>query len=74
MNIIPVSYNLLSAQIRAVGKKVERLRSEHGTLFKDEKGEGVRMTLEDSAVFHKMMRNLDNPIRAFNMLFLDKIK
>lgn len=67
MNIIPVSYNFLSAQIRAEGKKVEKFRKEHGTPFKDEKGEGVRMTLEDSAVFHKMMRNLNNSIRAFDM-------
>lgn len=67
MNIIPVSYNFLSAQILAEGKKVEKFKNEHGTPFKDEEGEGVRMTLEDSAVFHKMMKNLNNSIHAFDM-------
>ncbi len=67
MNIIPVSYNFLSAQILAEGKKVEKFKNEHGTPFKDEDGEGVRMTLEDSAVFHKMMKNLNNSIHAFDM-------
>ena len=67
MNIIPVSYNFLIAQIRAEGKKVEKFRTEHGTPFKDEKGEGVRMTIEDTAVFHKMMRNLNNSVQAFDM-------
>lgn len=67
MNIIPVSYKFLSAQILAEGKKVEKFKNEHGTPFKDEEGEGVRMTLEDSAVFHKMMKNLNNSIHAFDM-------
>ncbi|MCQ2072821.1 MAG: hypothetical protein MJY96_06825, partial [Bacteroidaceae bacterium] len=53
--------------ILAEGKKVEKFKNEHGTPFKDEEGEGVRMTLEDSAVFHKMMKNLNNSIHAFDM-------
>lgn len=67
MSIVPVSYNFLSAQMLAESRKVENFRKEHGTPFKDEKGEGIRMSLEHSAVFQKMMKNLNNTARAFDM-------
>lgn len=67
MNIVPVSYNFLSAQMLTESRKVEKFRKEHGTPFKDEKGEGIRMSLEHSTVFQKMMKNLNNTARAFDM-------
>ena len=67
MSMVPVSYNFLSAQMLTESRKVEAFRKEHGTPFHDEKGEGIRMSLEHSAVFQKMMKNLNNTARAFDM-------
>ena len=67
MNIVPVSYNFLSAQMLTESRKVEKFGKEHGTPFKDDNGEGIRMSLEHSAVFQKMMKNLNNTARAFDM-------
>jgi hypothetical protein len=67
MDIVPVSYNILSAQMLTESRKVEKYRKEHGVPFKDEEGGGFSMPLEHGIVFNKMMRNLDNSRRAFDM-------
>lgn len=67
MNIVPISYKILSAQMFTEIKKITKFREEHGIPIKDEKGERIRMTLEHGAVFDKMMKNLEDSRRAFDM-------
>lgn len=67
MNIVPISYNFLSAQMLTESRKVTKFSKDHGTPFKDEKGEGIRMSLEHGTVFEKMKKNLNNTASAFDM-------
>ena len=57
MNIVPISYKFLSAQMLTESKKMKQFCKDHGTPFKDEEGEGIRMSLEHGAVFEKMKKN-----------------
>lgn len=67
MNIVPISYNFLSAQIIAEDKKVKKFSQDHGELCKEEDKEYIKMPREHGAVFSKMMRNLGNTALAFDM-------
>lgn len=67
MNIVPISYNFLSAQIIAEGKKVDQFSKDHGELCKEGDKEYIKMPLEHGAIFSKMMRNLGNTALAFDM-------
>lgn len=67
MNIVPISYNFLSAQIVTEGKKVEKFSKEHGELGEEDGKEYICMPLEYNAVFAKMMRNLGNTALAFEL-------
>ena len=67
MNIVPISYKFLSAQMITESKKMKQFSKDHGTPFKDEGGEGIRMSLEHGAVFEKMKKNLNNTARAIDI-------
>ena len=51
INIVPLFYSFLSAQILADRKKVEKFRKEHGTPIENDGGEGIRRTCEEGSVF-----------------------
>lgn len=67
VNIVRLSYKFLSAKIVAESKKVEEFIKDHGEVYEEEGNKIVKMPIEHGAVFSKMMRNLDNTARAFDM-------
>ena len=73
MNIVPISYNFLSAQLNAEKKKVEKFSKEHGEIFKEGEKEYIKMPIEHNATFSKMLRNFANSILAFDMIGVNAV-
>lgn len=67
MQIVPISFNILSAQMLADTKKLEKYGQDHGeTVVKDGK-EGIRMSANHWVITDKLMTSLSNTARAFEM-------
>ena len=72
-NIVPISYNFLSAQLLTESKKIDKYAKVHGQSPED-KGDNVfRMSVEHSIVFNKMLMNFNNIMLAFDMVGVDAV-
>lgn len=66
-HIVPIAFNFLSVQMVADTKKLEKYGKEHGEVFEKDGGEGIRMSIQHSAVMEKLVTNLDYTARSFKM-------
>lgn len=67
MQIIPISLNILSAQMLADSKKLEKYGKVHGKLVVRDGIEGIKMSADHWVATEKLMTSISNTARAFEM-------
>lgn len=73
MNIVPISCNIMGAQIEAEDKKVEHFIKKHGDIYEQEGKERMRMPIEHGATFSQLLRNFENTLQAFDMIGVNAV-
>lgn len=68
LHIVPISNNIVSAQVLADSKQVDAYAEKHGKKIDEDGKKGYRMSVEHGMVFERMMRNLNSSIQAFSMV------
>lgn len=72
-NIVPISYNFLKAQLLAESKKINEYANKYGQTIKEDDKDSIRMSIEHSIVFDKMLMNFHNIIRAYHMVGVNAV-
>lgn len=72
-NIVPISYKFLSAQMLTESKKLHKYGKDNGQVFEEDGKQGIRMSIEHSIIFDKMLMNLHNIIRAYDMVGVNAV-
>lgn len=71
--IVPISYNILNAQILTESKKIQKYAKEHGQTITEDGKDGFRMKVDHSIVFDKMLTNLNYTVQAYDLVGINAV-
>lgn len=73
MNIVPLSYQFMSAQLLAESNKARNYSKKYGEFYTQDGKEKMRMPIEHGIAFSQLLRNLNNTLLAFNMIGVNAV-